>query len=80
LRRGEKYRVKASFVDADGAQHTTGEEWTFIGCKFSPFDNEYTLCVRIPSGEIKLLPLLADPQRQERYDVIKNFNKYVDHC
>ena len=62
--RDQDYRVNIPFVDADGTPQVFGEEWTFVGSKFSKFEDEYTLCVRFRSGEIRLLH--CDPRRVSR--------------
>ena len=39
LAAGRRYRVIRAFTDFDGAEHPVGEEWTFLGCAFLPYDD-----------------------------------------
>jgi hypothetical protein len=36
---GQRYRVIRPFTDFDGTEHPVGEEWTFLGCAFVPYDD-----------------------------------------
>ena len=55
--RGQTYRVSEAFEDADGHNHPVGETWLFLGAMFNKFDDEWQLCVRLPSGEEWIIPL-----------------------
>jgi hypothetical protein len=64
LARGQTYRVSKAFEDADGDVHPVGEAWVFLGAMFNKFDDELTLCVRLPSGTEWKIPLLWRPDQQ----------------
>jgi hypothetical protein len=56
--RGERYRVIKPFSDADGDDHPVGEEWLFIGIKFSKFDDELMICIQLSSQDEAIIPLI----------------------
>jgi hypothetical protein len=39
LKSGRRYRVTQSFTDYDGDVHPVGEEWTYLGYSFLPYDD-----------------------------------------
>jgi hypothetical protein len=39
LRPSKRYRVIKTFKDYDGDIHSKGEEWTFLGYSFLPYDD-----------------------------------------
>ncbi|MGC8542005.1 MAG: hypothetical protein ACP5QA_15450 [Phycisphaerae bacterium] len=71
----QKYRVTKPFVDADGKRHTTGEEWVFTGSKFSRFEDEYIISIRLTSGAFESFGLICEEDKQ--YEIIRNFREYV---
>lgn len=72
---GQKYCVIETFLDADGNAHATGEEWVFVGSKFSRFENEYILTVRVRSGGAESFGLICDVDKQG--DVVQHIREYV---
>ena len=46
---GKRYRVIRQFSDYDKAAHLVGEEWTFLGCSFVPYDDGMSFFVS-PDG------------------------------
>jgi|SRR6185312_2105411 len=78
LSRGSRYRVAGSFVDADGDEHPSGEEWIFLNTTFSKFDNELTIQVRKDNGEEWKIPLVWERGRQ--WDVLENWSQYFRLC
>ncbi len=42
---GQRYRVIAPFTDFDGAVHSIGEQWYFIGSNFLPYDDGQSIFV-----------------------------------
>jgi len=42
MRAGHRYRVVREFNDYDGALHPVGEEWTFLGAAFLPYDDGWS--------------------------------------
>jgi hypothetical protein len=45
LEAGQRYRVTRAFDDFDGDTHPAGEEWTFLGASFLPYDDGLSLFV-----------------------------------
>src|SRR5260221_10518727 len=74
LKRGQGYRVTKAFTDADGMQHVAGEEWAFIGSKFSRFEDEYILSICIEPSSIQSLRLSCAVDQQD--EVVKHFGEY----
>jgi hypothetical protein len=75
MKRGQRYRVTRSFEDADGDNHSVGEEWEFLSAMFSRFEDLLSLCVRIRSQEEWVIPLIWTPDRNEA--VLQRFRTYV---
>jgi hypothetical protein len=73
--RGNKYRVITEFDDADGAFHSLGEEWFFLGSYFVPYDDDLTIFIATDNGHEWKLPLCWRSEMQ--LDVCENFAKYV---
>ncbi len=44
---GKRYRVIKSFRDFDGQDHPIGEEWTYLGTAFLPYDDGLSLFVSL---------------------------------
>ena len=72
---GQTYRVTKQFTDADGRHHSAGEEWTFMGSKFSRFEDEYVISIRVGSGSIESFGLICEDDKQ--YEIVKRFYEYV---
>ena len=47
LEAGQRYRVVAEFADFDGDVHRPGEEWTFLGSAFLPYEDGLSLFVSL---------------------------------
>lgn len=47
LKCGKRYRVVKAFKDFDGAEHPVGEEWTYIGTAFLPYDDGRSIFVSL---------------------------------
>lgn len=47
LEAGRRYRVTKTFADFDGDTHPAGEEWTFLGSSFLPYDDGLSLFVTL---------------------------------
>jgi hypothetical protein len=47
LEPGRRYRVSRDFVDFDGVRHPAGEEWTFLGAAFLPYEDGVSLFVSL---------------------------------
>lgn len=72
---GRTYRVRKQFSDADGGQHAIGEEWAFIGSKFSRFEDEHIISIRSASCATKSFGLIYE--ESEQYEIIRHFRDYV---
>ena len=53
LKIGERYRVIRAFTDFDGGNHPVGEEWTFEGHSFLPYDDGLSLFVSPGEGAMR---------------------------
>jgi hypothetical protein len=71
----QQYRVIKPFTDADATPHLAGEEWTFIGSKFSRFEDEYVIFVRFGSGITQSFGLICEESKQ--YEIVRHFREYV---
>ena len=47
LKAGRRYRVLRAFTDFDGDAHPPGEEWTFLGTSFLPYDDGLSIFVSL---------------------------------
>lgn len=47
LEADRRYRVCREFVDFDGDAHVPGEEWTFLGASFLPYEDGLSLFVSL---------------------------------
>lgn len=47
LEAGRRYRVTKAFVDFDGDTHPPGEQWTFLGASFLPYEDGLSLFVSL---------------------------------
>jgi hypothetical protein len=47
LQPGHRYRVSREFRDFDGDVHPAGEEWTFLGSSFVPYEDGLSLFVSL---------------------------------
>lgn len=75
--RGQTYRVIKAFDDADGHEHPVGERWLFLGGMFNKFDDEWTLCVQLSSGEEWKIPLSWRADKQG--NVLEHWQAYLTH-
>jgi hypothetical protein len=72
---GRRYRVVKPFVDDDRGQHPEGEEWTFIGSYFVPYDEMLFILIRMPDDMEWTIPLVWNENGQ--LDVCSNLHKFV---
>lgn len=47
LEPGKRYRVIKAFRDFDGRDHPVGEEWTYLGTAFLPYDDGRSIFVSL---------------------------------
>ncbi len=75
LIREKRYRVMKDFIDLDGDNHPSGEEWLFVAGLFSKFDDEITICIRRDGNDDWKIPLSWNAEQQQH--VIENIADYV---
>jgi hypothetical protein len=44
---GRRYRVSQAFFDYEGEEHPVGEEWTYLGHNFLPYEDGLSLFVSL---------------------------------
>ncbi len=76
LRRGRCYRVIRDFADGDGALHSSGEQWHFVGTAFNRYDDELLIYVAFPDGTEWRVPLTLSDDSQRR--VFDNVADYIE--
>ena len=75
LRRGRRYRVAKAFRDFDGAEHTEGETWFFLGHAFLPYDDGLSLFVSLDGHREWHVRMRWTPDDQGQ--VIDSLEKFV---
>jgi hypothetical protein len=64
LEAGRRYRVRGGFTDFDGDLHLPGEEWTFLGMSFSPYDDGMSFFVSLDGSREWQIRLQWRPEAQ----------------
>jgi hypothetical protein len=64
LSAGRRYRVIKRFVDHDGSAHEIGEEWTFLGCSFLPYEDGMSFFVSLDGVQEWHLCMQWRPEEQ----------------
>ena len=72
---GKRYRVVKEFTDFDREVHPVGEEWTYVGTAFLPYDDGRSLFVSL-DGEREWHIRMQDREEEQR-DILDNFASYV---
>ena len=72
---GVRYRIATSFRDVDCKPHTAGEEWTFVGYDFFPYDAGYTLFAESADGSSVIIRL--QDHEQEQASILREFDQFV---
>lgn len=75
LTAGERYRVVREFVDYDGDAHPAGEEWTFLGTSFLPYDDGRSLFVSLDGVREWHVRMQARPEAQG--EILDRLSEYV---
>jgi len=75
LEAGKRYKVVAEFTDFDGAVHRPGEEWTFLGSSFLPYDDGLSLFVSPDDSQELQIRMQWRPESQG--GIIDHLGKYV---
>lgn len=72
---GRRYRVVQEFTDFDGSVHPVGEEWTFSGHSFLPYDDGLSLFVSTGGGSVRQIRMRWTPDDQG--PVVDALREYV---
>jgi uncharacterized protein DUF3601 len=75
LETGRRYRVCATFTDFDGDLHVPGEEWTFLGSSFLPYDDGLSLFVSLDGSREWQIRMQWRPEAQG--GVLDELTSYV---
>ena len=75
LKAGTRYRVTRSFVDFDGHTHAVGEEWTFLGTSFLPYDDGLSVFIADETGRERQIRMQWRDEAQG--PVIDHFQDYL---
>lgn len=71
---GRRYRVIKAFKDYDQDPHPVGEEWTFLGCNFLPYEDGWSWFVSL-DGEHEWHIRLQE-RGGEQWDILQNVRAY----
>ena len=71
---GRDYVVARAFRDFDGGEHKPGENWTFIGSSFLPYDDGLSLFVVIDGQRMQIRMQWRD---EEQGPIIDRLQDYV---
>jgi hypothetical protein len=77
LEAGRHYCVIRPFADHDGHVHPQGEQWTFLGSAFLPYDDGLSLFVSLDGQSEWHIPLQWRADQQA--PVVDNLAQYVQH-
>lgn len=72
---GKRYRVIKEFNDFDRSVHPVGEEWTYIGTAFLPYDDGRSIFVSV-DGEREWHIRMQDREEEQR-DILDALPTYI---
>jgi hypothetical protein len=72
---GKRYRVVKAFTDFDREVHAVGEEWTYLGTAFLPYDDGRSIFVSV-DGEREWHIRMQDREEEQR-GVLDDLGSYV---
>ena len=72
---GRRYRVIRAFPDFDNDQHPVGEEWTYLGTAFLPYDDGRSIFVSA-DGAREWHIRMQDRAEAQR-DILDNLASYI---
>jgi hypothetical protein len=61
---GHSYTVVQDFVDYDGYVHKVGEQWTFLGSSFLPYESGLSLFVSLDGSNEWQIRMQDVPEQQ----------------
>ena len=64
LTAGKRYRVIQQFTDFDKDPHPVGEQWTFLGCSFLPYEDGMSFFVSLDGTDEWHIRLQWRPEEQ----------------
>jgi hypothetical protein len=75
LRVGQRYRVILQFADYDKSIHPVGEEWTFLGHSFLPYEDGMSFFVSLDDVQEWHLRLQWRPEEQA--EILDHLDRYL---
>jgi hypothetical protein len=75
LKVGRRYQVVKAFTDFDRQLHPVGEEWTYIGTAFLPYDDGRSLFVSLDG--VREWHIRMQDRPEEQRDVLDGLASYV---
>jgi hypothetical protein len=75
---GQRYRVVKQFSDYDKGVHPVGEEWTFLGSNFVPYEDGMSFFVS-PDGT-REIHIRLQWRPEEQADILDDTGTYLVHC
>lgn len=72
---GQRYRVVKAFTDFDSQEHPVGEEWTYLGTAFLPYDDGRSIFVSL-DGE-KEWHIRMQDRAEEQGPILDNLREYI---
>lgn len=72
---GKRYRVIKAFIDYDRCEHPVGEEWTYLGTAFLPYDDGRSLFVSA-DGE-KQWHIRMQDRAEEQGPILDTLRDYI---
>lgn len=72
---GKRYRVIKAFKDFDRQDHPIGEEWTYIGTSFLPYDDGRSFFVSIDGT--REVHIRMQDRAEEQGPILDHFRDYV---
>ena len=72
---GKRYRVIKPFKDFDRQDHPVGEEWTYIGTAFLPYDDGRSIFVSL-DGDREWHIRMQDREGEQR-EILDTLRTYV---
>jgi hypothetical protein len=75
LHPGRPYRVMQSFRDYDGTEHPVGEQWTYVGYNFLPYDDGLSLFVSLDGEQEWHIRMQVRPEQQGL--IVQNLSHYI---
>lgn len=72
---GKRYRVIKAFTDFDRQEHPAGEEWTYLGTAFLPYDDGRSLFVSLDGA--RQWHIRMQDRTEEQGPILDRFHEYV---